>query len=176
MLTAEEKAVHRKAYRVANRVELAKKQTAYMKTETGKAVRKAYRGSEAYKESTKRYQQSDKAAATKERFNKSRPDYNEEYYATISGYLRVIYASMKNRCTNPENVGYARYGQRGIELKFTSPEEFISYVINVLQVDPRGLDCDRIDSDGHYELGNIQFLTRADHAKKHVQENGKIKK
>ncbi len=38
-------------------------------------------------------------------------------------------------------------------------DEFRDYVTGVLGVDPRGLQCDRIDNEGHYERGNIRFVT-----------------
>lgn len=82
----------------------------------------------------------------------------QKYLTTIDGYLRRLYSRMKQRCENPNDAGYKYYGGRGIEVQFTA-DEFVDYVVNVLQQDPRGLTIDRIDSDGHYEPGNIWFCT-----------------
>ena len=82
----------------------------------------------------------------------------KRYEATINGYLRRLYQRIKQRCENPNDSSYPNYGGRGIEVRFTS-DEFVEYVRNVLQQDPRGLTIDRIDSDGHYEPGNIWFCT-----------------
>lgn len=81
------------------------------------------------------------------------------YYATVNGHLRHIFSNMRQRCENPAHRGYNRYGGRGIKCLFASAEELIDYVVNTLKVDPRGLDCDRTDNDGHYEPGNIRFIT-----------------
>ena len=78
--------------------------------------------------------------------------------ATINGCLRNVYRNMKKRCGNPKCQRYKDYGGRGIKCLFTS-DEFVNYVTNVLQVDPRGLQVDRIDNDGNYEPGNIRFVT-----------------
>lgn len=80
-------------------------------------------------------------------------------YSTVRGHLQSIFSGMKQRCTDPENKDYKRYGSRGIKVLFTSSEEFIDYVENVLKVDPRGLTIDRIDNSGNYERGNIRFVT-----------------
>ena len=74
---------------------------------------------------------------------------------------------MKQRCDNPDNSKFKHYGGRGIECRFESNQEFVDYVINELKVDPRGLEIHRINNDGHYEKGNIEFLTDIDHKKKH---------
>ena len=83
----------------------------------------------------------------------------KEYYNTTVGHLRHVFDRMKQRCNNPNIHNYYRYGGRGIEIKFKSLDEFIEYVINELRVDPRGLQIDRIDNNGHYEKGNIRFVT-----------------
>lgn len=66
---------------------------------------------------------------------------------------------MKQRCTSPAYKNYKNYGGRGIKVCFKSANEFVDYVINILQVDPRGLQVDRIDNNGNYEPGNIRFVT-----------------
>ena len=83
----------------------------------------------------------------------------KEYCHTINGYLRNCFGSMKQRCNNLKNKSYKNYGGRGIRCLFKSSQEFVDYVVNELKVDPRGLQIDRIDNDGHYEPGNIRFVT-----------------
>ncbi len=82
-----------------------------------------------------------------------------DYYATIVGHLRSVFNNMGQRCNNPSNKYYKDYGGRGIQNKFKSLGDFRDYIINELKVDPRGLQIDRIDNDGHYEEGNIRFVT-----------------
>ncbi len=82
---------------------------------------------------------------------------------TINGYLRCVYHSAKQRCNNPENRAYYRYGGRGIKMKFESLNVFRKYVIDILGYDSfdkiKGLQIDRTDNDGNYEKGNIRFVT-----------------
>jgi len=82
-----------------------------------------------------------------------------EYYATITGQLQCMFNNMNHRCNNPTDVSFEYYGGRGIQNRFESLDEFRDYVTNELQVDPRGLQIDRIDNNGHYEKGNIRFVT-----------------
>jgi hypothetical protein len=86
--------------------------------------------------------------------------YQQKYYAAVKGYLRYVYGHIKRRCTNPDDEYYYNYGGRGIQNKFKSANEFVDYIINVLKVDPRGLEIDRINNNGNYEPGNIQFVTK----------------
>ncbi len=88
--------------------------------------------------------------------------YQKNYYETIDGYLRHIFNGMRQRCDNPKAYSYKWYGRRGIKVCFKNANEFIDYVVNELQVDPRGLTIDRIDNDGHYEPGNIRFVSQAE--------------
>ena len=82
-----------------------------------------------------------------------------EYKSTLIGQLRNCFSKIKQRCENPNATDYERYGGRGIRCNFKSSDEFVDYVVNTLKVDPRGLQIDRINNDGHYELGNIRFVT-----------------
>ncbi len=108
---------------------------------------KKYYSTDAGRNTVKRYQQTI-----------NYKQYRVRYLATVRGHLREIFAGIKQRCTDPNSRAYKWYGGRGIRLCFTS-DEFVDYVIKVLQVDPRGLDCDRINNDGNYEPGNIRFVT-----------------
>lgn len=86
------------------------------------------------------------------------------YSKTINGFLRRLFKNMKQRCYNPHAAGYEHYGGRGIEVCFKSSNEFVNYVINELQIDPRGLTIDRIDNDKNYERGNIRFITMSENS------------
>lgn len=88
-------------------------------------------------------------------------------YRTIRGFLISIYAAVNFRCNNPvgKNKCY-----KGIKCKFATLNEFVYYVVEVLDIDPRGLQIHRIDSKQHYEPGNIEFLTSSQHVHKHRSE------
>ncbi len=94
-------------------------------------------------------------------------DSQREYRGTINGHLRHVFHGMEQRCSDPKCKDYKNYGDRGIQNKFTSSDEFVNYVINVLQADPRGKHIHRIDNDGNYEPGNIEFLIPPEHKQAH---------
>ena len=77
---------------------------------------------------------------------------------------------MKYRCTDPKAHNYNRYGGRGIRICFRDATTFANYVMNELQVDPRGLTIDRINNDGNYEPGNIRFITSIENQRNKLQE------
>lgn len=85
--------------------------------------------------------------------------YQPKYRHTLKGHLQTLFSSVESRCNNSKNQSYKNYGGRGIENKFKSRKEFISYIVDELQIDPRGLQIDRINNNGHYEPGNIRFVT-----------------
>lgn len=72
-------------------------------------------------------------------------------------YLYSTFVGIIARCKNPNSQRYARYGGRGIECKFAGPTEFAEYISKVLGDRPIGHSLDRIDLDGHYEPGNLQW-------------------
>jgi hypothetical protein len=65
------------------------------------------------------------------------------------------YDHARGRCQNPNNDNYADYGDRGIEFRFGSFEEFYAE----LGPRPQGTSVDRIDVNGHYEPGNVRWAT-----------------
>lgn len=72
-----------------------------------------------------------------------------------------LYGTIRRRCTRPSNPEYKNYGGRGIKLNFTSKQHFITYCVQMFGPvsNVKGLEIDRRDNDGHYEPGNIRFVT-----------------
>ena len=69
-----------------------------------------------------------------------------------------VYHAAKQRCTNPKDKAYEWYGARGIEFRFKNFKEFM----DELGPRPDGLSLDRVDSDGHYEPGNVRWASITD--------------
>ena len=86
------------------------------------------------------------------------------YTGTVNGYLRCVYGDINRRCNNPigRNKCY-----KNINNLFKTSDEFVDYVMNELKVDPRKKQIHRINNNGHYERGNIEFLTAKEHRQKH---------
>jgi len=71
-----------------------------------------------------------------------------------------IWSAFKDRCLNPANPGYARYGARGISV---FPEWIASFGAFISHIGPRPSpkhSIDRIDNDRGYEPGNVRWATR----------------
>lgn len=66
------------------------------------------------------------------------------------------YYNAKDRCTRPNNISYPYYGGRGIQFLYESIEQFIADV--GFRPSPQH-SLDRINNDGHYELGNCKWST-----------------
>ena len=66
---------------------------------------------------------------------------------------------MRSRCENPHNNAYADYGARGI----TFAPEFVEFAAFFAVVGPRPSpdhSLNRIDNNGNYEPGNIEWATK----------------
>jgi len=57
---------------------------------------------------------------------------------------------------NPNKTDYEHYGGRGIEFRFKSFEEWFK---EVGKKPSSGHTIDRINNDGHYEVGNVRWAT-----------------
>ena len=80
-----------------------------------------------------------------------------------------VWANMRNRCNNPNAHNWARYGGRGIEVceRWDGPHCFPNYFADMGERPAPGMQLDRIDNDGDYEPSNMQWLTHAEHVRKH---------
>lgn len=68
-----------------------------------------------------------------------------------------VWVSMRQRCNNPNNKGYGRYGGRGIRV---SPDwdTFEGFERDMGPTYVPGLTLDRIDVNGNYCLGNCMWV------------------
>lgn len=74
------------------------------------------------------------------------------------------WVSMMHRCYNKKDSNYINYGYRGI--KVCDRWHDVSLYIEDLQSSYKeGLQLDRINNDGNYELSNIRWTTRSQNIK-----------
>ena len=69
--------------------------------------------------------------------------------------------SMKQRCENPNAIGYHRYGGRGITVCIRWRECFENFLADMGER-PEGTSIDRINGDGNYEPSNCRWATRSE--------------
>lgn len=69
------------------------------------------------------------------------------------------WASMKNRCSNPNHSGYPWYGAKGVTVCKRWQEDFWAFVEDVGKRPSLRHSLDRIDPFGDYEPGNVRWAT-----------------
>jgi len=67
------------------------------------------------------------------------------------------YHDAKQRCNNPNHPRYKDWGGRGITMKFSTFEDFLSEV----GLPKEGESIDRKDNDKSYEAGNVRWVSRS---------------
>lgn len=83
----------------------------------------------------------------------AKPDHKTPEYRAWEG--------ARNRCRNPNNRSYVRYGGRGI----TFSPAFDDFAVFLAEIGPRpspGHSLDRIDNNLGYEPGNVRWATRSE--------------
>jgi hypothetical protein len=91
-------------------------------------------------------------------------DKNKLYHTKIEQALQKRASAAQARCTNPNDAGYADYGGRGIEFRFESIPAYVRHCLALPGVDINK-EIDRIDNNGHYEVGNLRWADRVTQSK-----------
>ena len=82
-------------------------------------------------------------------------------------YTRIYrtWINMKQRCLNPKEIHYKRYGARGIKVCNEWVNNFMSFYEWAMRFGYKdNLTIDRKDNDGNYEPNNCQWITNAENA------------
>lgn len=106
------------------------------------------------------------------KYRKEHPEWTlrkrKEYYAkevnNPNALLRRIWHAMQNRCNDPENYQYHRYGGRGIKIQWASLDEFRKDMIGQFKEGyAQGkTTIERINNDGNYCKDNCRFATHVE--------------
>jgi hypothetical protein len=84
-------------------------------------------------------------------------------------YLYTVWAHMRDRCNNPKNAAFERYGGRGIKVYEPWNESFTTFLADILaEIGERPspeYSLDRFpDNDRGYEPGNLRWATAKEQA------------
>lgn len=72
--------------------------------------------------------------------------------------IHEVWVQMLQRCKNPNNKSYPRYGGRGIRV-CDAWHDFAQFQADMGPTYQPGLTLDRRENDGNYEVGNCRWVT-----------------
>lgn len=87
------------------------------------------------------------------------PHCNGRLPINVPKWLYSRCQAQQYRCENPNSSEYERYGARGIKFLFEHPNAAAHWIAENIGIADRKMHIDRIDNDGHYEPGNLRWVT-----------------
>src|SRR5260221_4751935 len=72
----------------------------------------------------------------------------------------LAWGAMRERCSNPNHKEFHNYGGRGIHVCDEWQHSYSAFLKAIGPKPTRSHSLDRIDNDGHYELGNVRWATK----------------
>jgi len=93
--------------------------------------------------------------------NRKRVKHGATVNARVGGAdpIYKLWVAIKDRCLNPDNKAYHRYGGRGITIAPEWVSDFAAFRLAVGDR-PKGATLDRIDNSKGYEPNNVRWTTR----------------
>lgn len=77
----------------------------------------------------------------------------------------LCWTTMIQRCTNPRNTNYHRYGQRGIQVCKQWRNDFTKFLKDMGERPSIDYCLSRIDHDDDYKPGNVEWGLKSDNLK-----------